>query len=192
MKVKKSLLADLYNEQNRTTEDGGGFDIISFMQSCHDLTNDAQANKFHFNNHYNQEIHHCIHVLSRITENHVVLVDEYVKSYLCFFKNEHCPGRTIRPVYGYFAIIFRAKSFANNVIVEGLAQLIIQNNVPDTLPKYLLALNVKVFFARDKWRFIIGTKTLNEYKQYIEENSEFTKYFERILLKEPTVNDHEK
>ncbi|CAF3138623.1 unnamed protein product [Rotaria socialis] len=160
MKVKKSLLADLYNEQNRTTEDGGGFDIISFMQSCHDLTNDAQANKFHFNNHYNQEIHHCIHVLSRITENHVVLVDEY--------------------------------SFANNVIVEGLAQLIIQNNVPDTLPKYLLALNVKVFFARDKWRFIIGTKTLNEYKQYIEENSEFTKYFERILLKEPTVNDHEK
>ncbi|CAF3362438.1 unnamed protein product [Rotaria socialis] len=173
MKVKKSLLADLYNEQNRTTEDGGGFDIISFMQSCHDLTNDAQANKFHFNNHYNQEIHHCIHVLSRITENHVVLVDEY--------------------------------SFANNVIVEGLAQLIIQNNVPDTLPKYLLALNVKVFFGiiyaekflklmltRDKWRFIIGTKTLNEYKQYIEENSEFTKYFERILLKEPTVNDHEK
>ncbi|CAF4831044.1 unnamed protein product, partial [Rotaria magnacalcarata] len=185
--------------------------------SCHDLTNDAQANKFHFNNRYNQEIHHCIHVLSRITENHVVLVDEH--------------------------------SFGNNAIVEGLAQLIVQNNVPDTLPKHLLALNVKAFFAgtssyaefedrlkllfekieisngniilyikeihlvfgteisesimyaekflklmltRDKWRLIIGTKTLNEYKQYIEKNSEFIKYFERILLQEPTVNDHEK
>ncbi|CAF1579483.1 unnamed protein product, partial [Rotaria magnacalcarata] len=51
---------------------------------------------------------------------------------------------------------------------------------------------LKLMLTRDKWRLIIGTKTLNEYKQYIEKNSEFIKYFERILLQEPTVNDHEK
>ena len=179
-----------------------------------DLTEEARKGKLDPVIGRDEEIRHCVRILSRRTKNNPVLIGE--------------PG------------------VGKTAIVEGLAQRIIKNDVPDNLKdKVVFALDLGSMLAGAKYRgqfeerlkgvlkeieesdgniilFIdeihtlvgagktdgamdasnmlkpmlargeihtIGATTLDEYRQYIEKDGALERRFQKVLVQEPTVED---
>ncbi len=104
----------------------------------HDLVADAESGKLDPVIGRDQEIRRCIQVLSRRTKNNPVLIGEPVKKVLIF--------KLI------LTILFK-QGVGKTAIVEGLAQRIVHQDVPDTLPRRLIALDMGALVGKINYRF---------------------------------------
>ncbi|CAF1174313.1 unnamed protein product [Adineta steineri] len=98
----------------------------------------------------------------------------------------HTTGDT--EIEKYFVLILKEIQNLCGTIVLFITDLVLLFNNKQIQNKNTMNL-LKILFDHDKVHCIIGTRRWNEYSKYIETNPIFEKYFQYVLVKEPSVNE---